>query len=337
MVDSLTLWLEDAEITHYAGKSLACSLYAVPLDMWLTGPLGAGKTTFVQGFAEGLGIRERLTSPTYALEQRYNTRKDVELLHLDLYRLSPNRAAEMSNQSDDHTGIRCIEWSERIDGMTPPYPLIRAAFSEEGTGRVLTLSFEDMALPTYEDIEQWRKDVLLPPHIAAHCDAVAEFAGELAEYLIGDGMIVRRRALERAGQVHDLLRFVDFHADARPAGIEYPKGSDEVWAHIKKKYPNMRHEDACTVWLTERGYPHLAEIVRVHGLHLPAPERTTIEQKLLYYADKRIALDTVVSIDERFDDFTKRYGKGIESENARIWRTEAKHIEDELFPDGPPR
>jgi len=322
---------------HSAGKAFACSLYTYPVDIWLSGPLGAGKTTFVQGLAEGLGVRDTLTSPTYALEQRYKTKKGPDLLHIDLYRLEGKRAVEMSAQSDDHTGIRCIEWSERLEHVSPPHPLIRANFAEENGGRVLTLSFEDIALPTLEEISAWRTQMMLPPHIIAHCRAVAELADELAEHLIAEGMIIRRTALERAAQVHDLMRFIDFKPEAKPKDIEYAAGTQEVWEPLRKKYEGMRHEDAGAAWLREHGYPHLAEIVVVHGLQLPAPERTTIEQQLLYYADKRVAVDSVVSIDERFDDFVARYGQGKESDDARIWREESKRIEMELFPDGPPR
>ena len=72
MTETIEMRLPKAKNTISAGASLAASLYTVPLTLFLKGELGAGKTTFLQGFAEGLGIRERLTSPTYALEQRYN-------------------------------------------------------------------------------------------------------------------------------------------------------------------------------------------------------------------------------------------------------------------------
>ena len=96
----------------------------------------------------------------------------------------------------------------------------------------------------------------------------------------------------------------------------------------------IRHEAACAAFLVERGFSALADVVRVHGLTLPSPERTTIEQKILFYADKRMNCTTFVSLDERFEDFRKRYGQVQESDHARMWYLEAKNIEEQLFPSG---
>ena len=95
MNDFSSIWLSDAEKTHSAGKSLAHTLYDPQCTILLTGELGAGKTTFLQGFASALGISEPLTSPTFALEQRYQTQNHGELFHLDLYRLSEKQAQEL--------------------------------------------------------------------------------------------------------------------------------------------------------------------------------------------------------------------------------------------------
>ncbi len=92
MIPHLHLRLEDAAKTQLAGKYLAHSLYQYPITILLNGDLGAGKTTFLQGFAEELGIEDPLVSPTYALEQRYQTKTGMPFLHLDLYRLSEKDA-----------------------------------------------------------------------------------------------------------------------------------------------------------------------------------------------------------------------------------------------------
>ena len=54
--------------------------------MYKRQPIGAGKTSFVQGIAKGLSISEDITSPTFALSHHYNSGK-IPLIHLDLYRL----------------------------------------------------------------------------------------------------------------------------------------------------------------------------------------------------------------------------------------------------------
>jgi tRNA threonylcarbamoyladenosine biosynthesis protein TsaE len=88
----------------------------------LAGDLGAGKTTFTQGLAQGLGISALVTSPTFVLINRYVGVDGRVLQHADCYRLS-NAAAEMWDvglvdlfASDD---IVVVEWADRIPGLFP--------------------------------------------------------------------------------------------------------------------------------------------------------------------------------------------------------------------------
>jgi tRNA threonylcarbamoyladenosine biosynthesis protein TsaE len=85
----------------------------------LSGDLGVGKTTFVQGLAEAFGIRERVTSPTFTL---YNLHRGSRtLVHLDAYRLeSPDQVEDLLLE-DFLVAPYClaIEWPERIAGWLP--------------------------------------------------------------------------------------------------------------------------------------------------------------------------------------------------------------------------
>jgi tRNA threonylcarbamoyladenosine biosynthesis protein TsaE len=335
-MDDITIHLENPEKTASAGHSLAKTLYKTPVTITLSGELGAGKTTFLQGFAMALGIQEPVTSPTYALEQWYHTAKYGQFVHLDLYRLKPEQARELLRQTEDHTGIRCIEWPEKLEADIREYTeqVIRIHLNEEGTGREITCSFEDIQLPSRTQIEEWRTANRLPLHISAHCDAVTKLSLQLADELLKHGNILRLEALTRAAEVHDLFRFVDFREGASPKGFVSTEEDWTVWNTWKTKYANLRHEHACSLFLREQGYAELADIVEVHGLMLPSPEKVTIEQKILYYADKCVIGDRIATLDERFDDFTERYGHGTETEDQKIWYAEAKKIELELFPDG---
>lgn len=335
MVDPIILWLPAAGNTRSAGESLAHSLYGFPVDILLTGPLGAGKTSFLQGLAAGLGVEGPVSSPTYALEQRYATASGKTFLHLDLYRLDPASAAHLVHTTDDHEGIRCIEWADRLEHPAG-HGTITIALAESGDGREARIVFDDIDFPSEEDIERWMNDVLLPPHIRAHCRAVADLCVRLAEHLIARGIVVRMTALHRAGLTHDLLRFVDFHPGAAPQGHTIDERSRVRWEEVRARYPGMRHEDACAAFLRAGGYGELADIVAVHGLQVPAPDRGTIEQKILFYADKRVAIDRVVSLEERFEDFRQRYGAGKDADRSPVWLAEAQAVERVLFPDGPP-
>lgn len=336
MNEILDIWLPDAEKTVSCGTSLARSLYHVPLTVLCAGDLGTGKTAFIQGFARGSTVCAPVTSPTFALERRYQTADGTPFLHLDLYRLSDADARSLITTTDEAGGIRCIEWGDRIPRDTIHGPAITVAFEEEHAGRRATITFDDVPLPPQETILAWRRIVHLPAHIAAHCDAVAHVAGRLADSLLTDGIIVRRKAVARAALVHDLFRFIDFQDGAAPEDASSIAENEDIWNSWKETWKGLRHEEACARFLAGEGYPELARIVAVHGLMLPSPKRTTTEQKLLYYADKRVRGGTTVSLQERFEDFQARYSGGRGTVEGRLWYEEAQQVESALFPLGTP-
>ena len=87
----------------------------------LVGDLGAGKTQFVKGLANGLGITERVRSPTFALLNIYDGGR-VPLFHLDFYRLETHEQI-VSAGLDDYilspVGITIVEWIDRWQGQKP--------------------------------------------------------------------------------------------------------------------------------------------------------------------------------------------------------------------------
>lgn len=87
----------------------------------LSGPFGAGKTLFTQGLAAGLGITERVSSPSFTLINEYAGRDaaglSLRLYHVDLYRLeTPAEIASVGLEGifDDPGGICAIEWPDRL-------------------------------------------------------------------------------------------------------------------------------------------------------------------------------------------------------------------------------
>ncbi|MBT3293119.1 tRNA (adenosine(37)-N6)-threonylcarbamoyltransferase complex ATPase subunit type 1 TsaE [Candidatus Peregrinibacteria bacterium] len=329
MVDTCNIWLPNPKKTEFCGQSLASSLYG-PVDILLKGELGAGKTTFANGFSTGVGIAEHLPSPTFALEHRYSTANNYPFIHIDLYRLNDDQTDEFLEQCEEKEAIRCIEWSEKLSN--PPKDAIHITILDnpDNEGRNLEAVFEDMPLPCAEEIEDWRKEMELPERICAHCDAVANFALELSNKLIEKGHIIRSKTLYKAGVLHDLLRFVDFSEANGPKYNKKQHLEPDIWKEVRAKYEGKGHEEACAMFLTEQGYGKLAEIIKVHGLKLPPENRRTIEQKLLYYADKRVINDKVVTLEERFKDFNKRYKDGKWGKSGKIWFDQAKELEEEL-------
>ena len=104
------------EETHAFAKSYAKTLKAGDTVL-LDGDMGAGKTVFAKGVAEGLGIEEEVTSPTYAYMNDY----DGVLFHYDCYRIESVEQAERLGLGDyfDMGGICLVEWSQNIAPLLP--------------------------------------------------------------------------------------------------------------------------------------------------------------------------------------------------------------------------
>ena len=118
MIPALDIQTRAPDETRKVGAALAELL--VPGDVVsLTGDLGAGKTTFVQGAARALGVGEPVNSPTFVLVREY--RGDVPVYHLDVYRL--NRIQEVLDLGFedylDPSGVVFIEWGDAIDALLP--------------------------------------------------------------------------------------------------------------------------------------------------------------------------------------------------------------------------
>ncbi len=86
----------------------------------LQGPLGAGKTAFVRGLAQGLGCEGPVTSPTFNLLQVYAGPR--RLLHLDAYRIERAEALQDLGLEEllDGCAILAVEWPEKVAGALPP-------------------------------------------------------------------------------------------------------------------------------------------------------------------------------------------------------------------------
>ena len=109
--------MPDLEATRGLGIELGRRL-PIGAMLLLKGPLGAGKTSLVQGIAIALGIGEPITSPTFALAQHY-TDGNPPLIHLDLYRLEQSHAADdLFLQEDEEAkaigALLAVEWPERL-------------------------------------------------------------------------------------------------------------------------------------------------------------------------------------------------------------------------------
>ncbi len=119
-----------AQETKNVGKKIADSLTLSAgrgergaQVLCIYGNLGAGKTTLVQGIAEGLGITSRLLSPTFIIVRRYQIPKQNRFLyHIDLYRVKDVRemnALALHEMMSESGSVVIIEWAERLGDNVP--------------------------------------------------------------------------------------------------------------------------------------------------------------------------------------------------------------------------
>ena len=129
MADSDIITTRSAAETKKIASKLAKEIAAHASDharvIALSGNLGAGKTTFVQGFARSLGVRERIQSPTFVLMKIYSLkrRKNIKhLVHIDAYRIESLSEIEhlgLRELFDDKDAVILIEWADRIKKILP--------------------------------------------------------------------------------------------------------------------------------------------------------------------------------------------------------------------------
>jgi len=107
----------------------------------LQGELGGGKTTFVQGFAKGLGIKEKILSPTFIIFKRFSI-KDKNFYHFDCYRLQKTKELldlGFKEIISDPQNIIAIEWADKIKKIMPKKTIwINFKFVNE-TSRVIDI------------------------------------------------------------------------------------------------------------------------------------------------------------------------------------------------------
>jgi len=110
---------DSAEQTRIIAKEFA-QLLPAEVTLALHGDMGVGKTTFVQGLAEGLGVHERVTSPTFAIFSVHRGHLH-SLIHLDAYRLENEQQIESLLLEDFLISPYClaVEWPEKIATWLP--------------------------------------------------------------------------------------------------------------------------------------------------------------------------------------------------------------------------
>lgn len=109
----------EQEMIEY-GRQYAKKLQR-PAVIELIGDVGAGKTTFVRGLAEGLGVKESITSPSFTISKTYALPDGGKLVHYDFYRLAePGLMMDDLNEAmSEPNNVVVVEWAESVEELLP--------------------------------------------------------------------------------------------------------------------------------------------------------------------------------------------------------------------------
>ena len=118
------MFLKNISETIAFGKNFVTNLKPQSIII-LKGPIGAGKTSFVQGIGQGLCIKESITSPTFSLSNHYGS-GSMYLIHMDLYRIDSSLSArelfiEEEEELEINEGLLIVEWPELIEPILEIY------------------------------------------------------------------------------------------------------------------------------------------------------------------------------------------------------------------------
>ena len=137
-MDCLSLETHSKEETMQLGCSIVKSLPSGCV-ITFTGDLGAGKTTFVRGIAQGLDIKDTVQSPTFNIMKIY-MKGQRPLIHIDAYRLADiDTDIGLDEYIGYETGITVIEWPEYIEKLIPEDKVEITILNKGGDNRSLTI------------------------------------------------------------------------------------------------------------------------------------------------------------------------------------------------------
>lgn len=165
-------------------------------------------------------------------------------------------------------------------------------------------------LPSRKECFNLMKKYNVPENILKHSLTVNRLANQLANSLIAKGELINKTLVDRASLLHDIGKF---------------KASNEGSFHEEEGYKILKKE----------GFNEIADIVRKHSLFSVLDNKeapVTWEEKIVFYADKRVNEDKIVTLKERISYLKERYGKNksilkkIEAAEPLIYQ-----IEKEIF------
>jgi len=188
---------------------------------------------------------------------------------------------------------------------------------------------------TKEEINKLIEEFQVPKHVQSHCEKVAKVAIYLARKLIEKGEKIDLELLETAAYLHDLVRVVDFKTFTPDKFPNQPTEKElNKWCELRTNFQGKHHADAACEILCTKKYPELAEMIKKHkflSIINPKEIPKTWEEKLLFYADKRVNHDQIVTLKERFETGRQRNTENKITKEGTLAEKKIYELEKEIF------
>lgn len=150
----------------------------------------------------------------------------------------------------------------------------------------------------------------MPHHVRKHCEKVSELALSIGEKLVAKSYKLDLKNLKYACLLHDLVRVIDFKTWEPEKFAQHVSQKElTLWNKLRKKYKGRHHADVGEEILNSLGEATIARLIHAHKFENILKQNTELiswEEKLIYYADKRVKHDQIVSLEERLTDAYKR-------------------------------
>ena len=160
----------------------------------------------------------------------------------------------------------------------------------------------------------------MPLHVIAHMQKVQEVAEKLSDAFIKKGVKVRKNLVKKGALLHDVLRICDFRTfEPEKFPQKVTKQDIKIWLDLRKKYQKIGHAKAMSQILKAMNETTLAKIVEKHDF-LRIDDLKNWEEKILYYADKRVDQDRIVPLEKRLTEGAKRNRTEIDESPGKTER-----------------
>ncbi len=178
-----------------------------------------------------------------------------------------------------------------------------------------------LKLPSHKQALALLNKFHVPSNIMEHSLLVNKVAMKIAKDL-AKKIDVNIKLVDRASLLHDLFKYIEFNADEL----------DVFCRKIKEKYKGMSHEEAAYRFFLY-DYPELAKVILNHG-YKSIDKLNSIEEKIVYYADKRVMHNKIVSLTERLAEGHRRHAqktKSFDYDSTKKIDSKIFALEKELF------